>query len=495
MYDIVPNQGFGVTNIAYNAVINLGIWSLSVGIGSYLLLLYDYLGTWCPRETSETVVPMSAAEAGWTWEALEAAEEAMARDQAAEEAQQARCRAREAEEELWVDSIVAEQAERQHARAQLNGEAARAREAGDRFGARLASFGLRLSHEQGCAGRGIISDKDLEAGAIVLTSPPATAVVAAEAATSHCHHCFRASSPLMRCSGCRFARYCSRAHQQAAWGVHSRECSLLRKTKHRVPGASIRLLARVLWLLGEQSPASEWACSAGAVLSLDSQWRSVPSTRRETMQEQAAMLCALLRELDEKSSPSPQFAAEMLSLISLNCHTICDDQLQEIELAATAGVGLYPLAALTNHSCAPSAVQTFDGDRIVLRALRSLPAGACSLLRCLPVVDISLCTEDVLPYTGSPIHIGYIELADSRATRIAALEEAYLFTCHCERCFPAPTADKDAQDAAEAEALKRARQRELAAIDRGQWDDAAAHAQAGCKLAGSSISSHFAEIF
>ena len=47
-----------------------------------------------------------------------------------------------------------------------------------------------------------------------------------------------------------------------------------------------------------------------------------------------------------------------------------DDELQPI------GLGMYPLAALANHSCDPTAAQTFDGATLELRALRPLAAGA-----------------------------------------------------------------------------------------------------------------------
>ena len=50
-----------------------------------------------------------------------------------------------------------------------------------------------------------------------------------------------------------------------------------------------------------------------------------------------------------------------------------DDELQPI------GLGMYPLAALANHSCDPTAAQTFDGATLELRALRPLAAGAPNL--------------------------------------------------------------------------------------------------------------------
>lgn len=53
--------------------------------------------------------------------------------------------------------------------------------------------------------------------------------------------------------------------------------------------------------------------------------------------------------------------ALLLARFACNNHTICDDELRP------TGVGLYPLAALVNHHCRPSCVQTFSGRRIVFR--------------------------------------------------------------------------------------------------------------------------------
>mmetsp|Transcript_20476 Transcript_20476/g.46892 ORF Transcript_20476/g.46892 Transcript_20476/m.46892 type:complete len:310 (-) Transcript_20476:498-1427(-) len=232
---------------------------------------------------------------------------------------------------------------------------------------------------------------------------------------------------------------------------------MLQKTARRVPGASVRLLARLMQL-GREAAAEEggggsWAQSAAAVWALRSQLGEQPEERRRAFEEQAAMLCALLHEIEPDSPPpSPRLGAELLSIISLNAHTIFDDELQDI------GIGLYPIAALTNHSCAPSAVHTFDGDEIVLRSLSNLPA-------------------------GSLVHIPYIELAECTPSRRAFLEEAYLFTCCCTRCSQVETADAVAAVKQAAADLRRSRELELAAIDSGNWGEALVHSRASCALA------------
>jgi SET and MYND domain-containing protein len=81
-------------------------------------------------------------------------------------------------------------------------------------------------------------------------------------------------------------------------------------------------------------------------------------------------------------------------------------------------VGLFPLAALTNHDCAPSACQSFraaDGGggsgmpQLELRALRPLRA-------------------------GESVTIGYLDLALPLTRRRAELAAGYGFRCACARC-------------------------------------------------------------
>lgn len=67
-----------------------------------------------------------------------------------------------------------------------------------------------------------------------------------------------------------------------------------------------------------------------------------------------------------------------------------------------AGVGIYPLGAMLNHSCTPNTMQSFSGSRIVFRAVQHIPAGAEAT-------------------------IAYVELAATRAERRAMLKANYFF--------------------------------------------------------------------
>jgi len=242
--------------------------------------------------------------------------------------------------------------------------------------------------------------------------------------------------------------------------VHKPECLMLRKVKPRVPGPTMRLLARLLRQVGGRHEADAeaedhaWARGIGGVLSLVHLLPQQPSERRLAFDGQATMLCALLAEASDEPPPPPSLAAEMLSRLSLNCHTLCDDELHDY------GIGIYPLAALANHHCDPSAVQMFDKHGVVtFRALRNLRA-------------------------GESITIAYVELAESTVSRQSALRLAYLFHCACERCTlsaVSAAAAREEQDVSEA--FRQSRDAELDAIDRQAWTEARELSCRSCTLA------------
>lgn len=88
---------------------------------------------------------------------------------------------------------------------------------------------------------------------------------------------------------------------------------------------------------------------------------------------------------------------------SCNSHTICDDELKPI------GAGLYPLAAVINHSCQPNCVITFQGNTAFVRTITDVEA-------------------------GSELNLSYIEIAESTEKRRRELRENYHFDCDCVRC-------------------------------------------------------------
>ena len=67
----------------------------------------------------------------------------------------------------------------------------------------------------------------------------------------------------------------------------------------------------------------------------------------------------MVRASDGGPAPPPKLATRSLATLACNGHTLSDDELQPL------GLGLYPLAALTNHDCNPSAVHCFEGTTLM----------------------------------------------------------------------------------------------------------------------------------
>ena len=388
--------------------------------------------------------------------------EALDRWEAAESAHQAATAARAQAEDDWVDAVVREQEANERASSTARPAPAQNSASEDeRWQASLARFGLRLTVDAG-GERGLATARAFGAGDELLRVAPTVAVLNEASRARRCHWSFAESERLLRCSACGYARYCSAAHQRDAWAQHKPECALLRASRPRVPGPTMLLLARLLRVVAggagdaaAADAADAWARGGAAALSLRAQLDGQPAARQQAMREQAALLCALVgRAEPQRPPPPPELAAELLARFAVNNHTLCDEELQEV------GVGLYPLAALANHDCAPSAVQTFDGGTVVFRALRPLAA-------------------------GEPVTIAYIELAQPVAARRAELRAQYLFECSCGRCAAEAAAPPAAAAAAaaDADALVRGRAATLAAIDGARWAAALDASAACCEVA------------
>ncbi len=86
-------------------------------------------------------------------------------------------------------------------------------------------------------GRGIKAARDFKVGNLILKAEPFAFVIFDHMAEHVCHHCFnmvvrdrqgQPTTQLLRCSSCKFARYCSRECQKKAWSMHKKECMAIK---------------------------------------------------------------------------------------------------------------------------------------------------------------------------------------------------------------------------------------------------------------------------
>ena len=95
-------------------------------------------------------------------------------------------------------------------------------------------YEIFISEEKG---RGIKATKDFNVGNLILQADPFAYVIFENMAEHVCHHCFnmvirdksgKPTTTLLKCSACKFARYCSRDCQKKAWPMHKKECMAIK---------------------------------------------------------------------------------------------------------------------------------------------------------------------------------------------------------------------------------------------------------------------------
>mmetsp|Transcript_37672 Transcript_37672/g.106431 ORF Transcript_37672/g.106431 Transcript_37672/m.106431 type:complete len:504 (+) Transcript_37672:48-1559(+) len=256
--------------------------------------------------------------------------------------------------------------------------------------------------------RKLVAARSFAAGQVVLDEEPYCSVLLDHQVRTHCHHTFRCCEKLLRCSRCGFARYGSRESQAAAWATEARqECTALAACSPRVPPPTIRLVARLLWRSsGERSKGAHQ--QADAIAGLLDHWEELAAERMLTYAQMAHLTLEFMQGGGTVAElPPAKEVAQLLAKIACNCMTIADEELRPV------GTGLYLTGAMANHSCSPSCVQSFQGNRLVLRALR-------------PVAK------------GEPLTISYIELAATRQERRHSLLQGYFFDIDGTGAPPGP---------------------------------------------------------
>lgn len=317
-------------------------------------------------------------------------------------------------------------------------------------------------------GRCVVATCTLPAGTEVMSVAAVTAVLRPVHRGERCNCCLkRAEGKLLRCSGCRLAFYCSPACQKMEWPSHKRECGCLSKAAEQgLQGDALGdalLLGRVLHNEQRQrskQPPNFYACSrdpphhsnqlpleqgVDAVKAME--WHEQDVDAALDLAQQAADAGFLPLEPPSATvSPvsSPQHhvtnskrskskkksrgakkksptkvskavpvgglrqAASRLAQFRCNNFGITD------ELLLPIGAGIFPAAALLNHSCSPNAALTYDLTRGARPRMR---------IRLLAAVE-----------EGQEITHNFVDIALPTPERQRQLATVYHFDCNCNRC-------------------------------------------------------------
>ncbi|XP_076859669.1 histone-lysine N-methyltransferase SMYD1b isoform X1 [Brachyhypopomus gauderio] len=262
-------------------------------------------------------------------------------------------------------------------------------------------------------GRGLRATKELWAGDVIFAEPCFAAVVFDSLAANVCHGCFRRQPKLQRCGQCRFAQYCDRTCQRAAWGEHKQECAAI-KSHGKAPNENIRLAARIMWRLDKEGGV----VSDMQLITLDDLQDHLSDMPEMDLKE---LKVDVHNFLDFWPKTSKQHTVESISHIFgvINCNGFMVSDQKGLH---AVGVGLFPNLCLVNHDCWPNCTVILNNGnhstvntlyhtqkRIELRALGKISE-------------------------GEELTVAYVDYLNLSKDRKEMLKQQYFFDCTCEHC-------------------------------------------------------------
>ncbi|KAI5615629.1 histone-lysine N-methyltransferase SMYD1 [Silurus asotus] len=262
-------------------------------------------------------------------------------------------------------------------------------------------------------GRGLRTTKQMKTGEVVFTESSYAAVVFDSIFMHVCHSCFRRQVNPHRCAQCKFAHYCDRTCQRAAWEEHKHECAAIRQ-KGKAPNENVRLVARALW----RTQKHKGKVFDTQLTTLDLLEDHISSMSPEDLEQ-------LKKDVDNfqdywkgnKKQYSTDYVSHIFGVINCNAFTMSDQRgIQAV------GVGLFPNLCLVNHDCWPNCTVILNHGsqtaldtalhsqrRIELRALENIPEG----------VELT---------------VSYVDFLNLSKDRQKLLKKQYHFDCKCEHC-------------------------------------------------------------
>ena len=286
-------------------------------------------------------------------------------------------------------------------------------------------------------GEALRATRDLPKGARLLRVAPLFAVPYAAELTRLCGGCFQPRGAV--CASCRSARLCSRCGAGAAGTLHRLECHALTRLRDGEEGltlahSDLRLLLRALAVRSLRravdaggDPAAIAAAEDGDVIvdgydALEGLMSGVDGGDDGELSHDAVATIA------EVAKQARFFLAPTCRCSMDECvRTLGRLQLNGFEMTASepeegssggggggghrpVGVGVFPSASYTNHSCAPNCAQRFDAHGcIVVETARDVRG-------------------------GEELTIPYVDVRLGRQERRERLRKNFAFDCACERC-------------------------------------------------------------
>lgn len=254
-------------------------------------------------------------------------------------------------------------------------------------------------------GRGVTCTSDTKKGTTLLKEECIACVLCSNVRGSYCDHCLLPGyDQLMRCSGCKFARYCNKKCQKNAWIDHKEECKGLKRVAPNIPTDTVRLLARIMHKNRRTPKPVPSIDDKNFPLTIDQLQGDVEKMVEQRREDMGAIFFVLEKFLGgDLLGYTTADILRLFVVVEINGFHLFDHELKNI------GYALYQRASMVNHHCEPNCLVVFEGSVLEVRTLQDLKKG-----------------DELL--------ITYIETLATTERRRDMLMEQFRFHCMCRKC-------------------------------------------------------------
>jgi [histone H3]-lysine4/36 N-trimethyltransferase SMYD len=259
------------------------------------------------------------------------------------------------------------------------------------------------------SGRLVCSETLIEQGHVMFSNEATVQLLLKSLWGERCLNCFKANMKLSVCTNCKHASYCSRNCQRSDWKQHKVECKHVNQLWDKLDANLLNELFVLLRLSSVNNSIGVDCLLADARSSV-----RCGSTHIHDMhigaiidhnEDQYSHL--LLKLAEQITGRSFQELTVWLRQFRSNNFGITD------ELLNCIGIGVFPAAALLNHSCAPNCILRY---RLTNEGI---------------FVDI-VATQNISK--GEELTHSYVDCSLPKTCRKKRLLEVYDFDCGCQLC-------------------------------------------------------------
>lgn len=276
---------------------------------------------------------------------------------------------------------------------------------------------FRVSSNSSLHSRSAISNKYIQCGQIVCSNRAYAWNLRYQYLSSHCSSCFRSSAslhPLSQCSKCKKSKYCNRECQLLDHPQHSSCCKFLRDEDIQLPDKDIvddiLLIIKVLHI---NKKLKQFDCVKYGKLGISCGLNHFKELAIGGGCYDSKLVQTISEVLRLTQSNNIELVTDTLAKFRSNNFGITDSLMNCI------GMGVYPRAALLNHSCYPNCLIRFECNSTVSRSTFA------------PVLEI-VALRDI--QENEEFTHSYVDCTQTHRIRQEKLFDVYGFKCNCSLC-------------------------------------------------------------